>query len=498
MSSSLSERPTVAIAGATGFVGTAVRSALAGDYNIIGLTRSPVRARAYSSSRPGVEWRHCDLFDPYAVKQGLKGADYAIYLVHSMLPSSRLTQAQVIDLDLLLADNFARAAEAQGVRQILYVGGLLPEHIDDPEDLPRRLRSRREVEQTLGSGRVPITALRAGLIVGPGGTWLQLLLNLIHRLPVMILPAWTEASTQPIAIEDIVRGLLRCLGNPETYGEIYDVGGAQKMTYREMLKEASEALGLERRMMTVPVESPLLSKLWVNVFGGASWELVSPIIDSLRYQAEVQPNPLQEWLLQDATPFRTAIRNSVGPNGDPLPNPRSDLRDQEDDVIQSASLARSVQRLPLPPGYSAQDIANEYMRWLPRFGWPFLKCEVSDDRVARFILRPFDFTLLEISFAADRSPTGRQLFYVTGGFLADMSNRYTGRLEFRTALNEEGVIAAVHDFAPTLPWYVYNSTQAVAHLLVMNGFGRHLASVKKRVEKKQEQASEPSLETSPA
>jgi uncharacterized protein YbjT (DUF2867 family) len=498
MPSRLADRPTVAIAGATGFVGTAVRSALAGNYNIIGLTRSPVRARAYSSSRPGVEWRHCDLFDPYEVQQGLEGADYAIYLVHSMLPSSRLTQAQVVDLDLLLADNFARAAEAQGVRQILYVGGLLPEEIDDPDQLPRRLRSRREVEQTLGSGSVPTTTLRAGLIVGPGGTWLELLLNLIHRLPVMVLPAWTQASTQPIAIDDMVRGLLHCLGNPTTYDQVYDVGGPEQMTYREMLQEASQELGLTRRMMTVPVESPLLSKLWVNVFGGAPWELVSPIIDSLRYQAEVRPNPLQEWLLEDATPFRTAIRKAVGPRGNPLPNPRSDLRDQEDDVIQSASLARSVQRLPLPPGYTATDIANEYMRWLPRFGWPLLKCEVSDSRVARFIVRPLGLTLLELSFAADRSPSGRQLFYVTGGFLADMSNRHTGRLEFRTALNGESVIAAVHDFAPTLPWYIYNSTQALAHLLVMNGFGRHLASVKKRAEEDEAQTSEPSLETSPA
>jgi hypothetical protein len=79
-----------------------------------------------------------------------------------------------------------------------------------------------------------------------------------------------------------------------------------------------------------------------------------------------------------------------------------------------------------------------------------------------------------------------------------MSTRYTGRLEFRTALNEESVIAAVHDFAPTLPWYVYNSTQAVAHLLVMNGFGRHLASIARRERRQEEQTSGPSLETSPA
>lgn len=198
MAESVSNRPTVAIAGATGFVGTAVREVLRLDYDLIGLTRSPVRAQENSTSSSREEWRHCDLFDPYAVREGLKGADYAIYLVHSMLPSARLTQGQVADLDLLQADNFARAAEVEGVEQILYLGALVPD--EEATDLSFPLRRRLEVEQALGSTSVPLTALRAGLIVGAGGTWLRLLLNLLRRLPVMILPSWTRAETQPIAL----------------------------------------------------------------------------------------------------------------------------------------------------------------------------------------------------------------------------------------------------------------------------------------------------------
>ena len=473
------DRPTVAIAGATGFVGTALRQALVEQVDVVALTRSPVRAQANASSESHVEWRHCDLFDPYAVKQGLEGADYAVYLVHSMHPSSRLTQAKVADLDLLMADNFARAAETQGVQQILYIGGLLPH---DAPDLPRRLRNRREVEQALGSGATPVTTLRAGLIVGAGGTWLRMVINLVRRLPVMVLPAWTQATTQPIARADVVRGLLRCLGDPDTYGAVYDVGGPRRMTYRDLLQETARVLGLQRSMVTVPVGSPRLSKLWVRVFGGAPWAIVSPLIDSLRYQAKVRDNPLQRWLMKDPTPYAAALRDAVDAAGRPQPNPRADLRSADDAVIRENSHARSVQRLPLPPGFTARDVADEYMRWLPSFGWPFLKCAVLEKRTVRFQLRPFNLTLLELTFAPERSPKGRELFFVTGGLLADLQSTRTGRLEFRCTLDDRVVIAAVHDFSPMLPWYVYNATQALAHLLIMNGFGRHLQTLKTRAE----------------
>jgi uncharacterized protein YbjT (DUF2867 family) len=466
----MSDRPTVAIAGATGFVGTAVREALADAYDLICLTRSPVRARVNDTPSARETWRHCDLFDPYAVREGLEEADYAIYLVHSMLPSARLTQGSVADLDLLQADNFARAAEAQDVRQILYLGALVP---DTDAALPGPLRRRLEVEQALGSADVPLTTLRAGLVVGAGGTWLRLLLNLVRRLPVMILPSWTEAVTQPIALDDIVRGLQRSLGNEQTYGATYDVGGPDVMSYREMLLRTARVLGLTRHTTTVPMESPRLSKLWVRLFGGVRWALVSPIIDSLRYQTRVAPNEMQDWLQEDATSFEDALAAAVDEEGDPLPNPRDELRPREDVVIRKQSVARSVQRMPCPPAFDVHDVANEYLRWLPRLGWPLLKVQVAYGRVARFQLRLTGHTLLKLRFDADRSPEGRQLFFVTGGLLVEDSDR-PGRLEFREVLGGDAVLAAVHDFAPRLPWYLYNSTQAQVHLLVMGQFRRHL------------------------
>lgn len=487
--SSATEQPTVAIAGATGFVGTALRHALAPRCKIIGLTRSPARARANASPNGTEAWRHCDLFDLHDVTEALEGADYAVYLVHSMHPSSRLTQASVADLDLLQADNFARAAEAQGIRQILHVGGLIPDRIA----LPDRLQSRKDVEDTLASGGVPVTTLRAGLIVGPGGTWLRLLVNLVRRLPIMILPAWAQAHIQPVALADVVRALRHCLGNPEAYDAVYDVGGPDRMTYREMIERAAKTLGLTRRLAMAPIDAPILSKLWIRLFSGAPWALISPLVDRMRYQAAIRPNPLQDWLLQEATPFEAALRASVDASGHPYPNPRDELRSTDDAIIRSASVARSVQRLPLPDGYTARDIANEYIRWLPTVGGPLLNCDVSYGRVVRFEVPGLSVPLLELSFAADRSPEGRQLFHVTGGWLADMDGVQNGRLEFRQALNGRCVIAAVHDFAPHLPWYVYNTTQAIAHLLVMAGFRQHLKNLCRLASNSSNESTQPAL-----
>lgn len=424
----------------------------------------------------GETWRHCDLFDRRAVHEALRDADYAVYLVHSMHPSSRLTQASVADLDLLQADNFARAAEAQGVEQLLYVGGLVP----SGNDLSPYLQSRREVAATLASGAVPLTTLRAGLIVGRGGTWLRLLINLVRRLPVMILPAWARATIQPIALSDVVRALQHCLGAPEAYDASYDLGGPDVMTYREMIERTAATLGLSRHILQSPVDAPGLSKLWVRVFSGAPWALVSPLIDRMRHGARVSGNPLQRWLAPEAEPYEQALRASIDASGAPYPNPREALRDADDAVIRSTSVARSVQRLPLPAGYTARDIAAEYIRWLPTMGGPLLNCDVSDDRVVQFRVPPLRLTLLELTLETDRHPDERQLFHVTGGVLADVSHAQTGRLEFRLALSGECIIAAVHDFAPRLPWYVYNSTQAIAHLVVMAGFRKHLGRIAKR------------------
>lgn len=471
-------KPVVAIAGATGFVGEALRQALSARFEVIGLTRSPTRA-ALKSEDP-VTWRHCDLFSVRDVEQALEGVDYAIYLVHSMLPSARLTQASFVDLDLLLADNFARAAETHGVKQILYVGGIQPPAEDGP--LSRHLISRLEVESTLAGRSVPVTAIRAGIILGPGGSSMRMMVNLVRRLPAMVLPAWCESVSAPIAIDDVVRAAERCLGEPKAFGQSFDIGGPEKMSYREMMSRTAEILDVNVRMINVPVFSTTLSRQWVALISGTPDALVGPLIESLRHSMVPDDNWLQVWLRNGATRFEDALRNAVDKDGELLANPRRILRSADDARLRKAKTVRSVQRLPLPRTVGADWVATEYARWLPRFVWPFLAASVGKDGVIYFRVRLTGWTLLELTPAPSASRPDRQLFHITGGLLVRVGGEYRGRFEFREVLRRESIIAAIHDFRPALPWYLYNLSQALVHLVVMRGFGRHLGEIDRRLE----------------
>jgi uncharacterized protein YbjT (DUF2867 family) len=456
--------PTVAIAGATGFVGRALCRELAQGHRVIALSRRPEEIE-------GVESRACDLFDLAQVEAVLTGADVAIYLVHSMLPSARLTQASFADLDLLLADNFARAAAKAGVERILYVGGLVPE--DGP--LSPHLASRKEVEETLGSRGAALSALRCGIIVGPGSSSLWILVNLVRRLPAMILPRWTESSSQPIALADLVRAVRIVLEEPARFTGAFDLGGPDRMTYRTMLARTAACLGRRRLLLGVPLFTSRLSRLWVSIFGSAPLALVTPLVESLRHDMRIAPNPLQERIAPEAKGFEAALADALDASGRPLPPPSSiRLSTPAKRRMQRARSVRSVQRLPLPTGRDARWAAQEYLRFLPRFMRPWIRVETDAAGGARFFLAGTRLCLLALQLAPGSEPDRTELEIVGGALLA-RSEGPRGRFELREALGGRALLAAIHDYRPALPWPLYQATQARVHLAVMRGFGRRLA-----------------------
>lgn len=464
------EKPVLVMAGATGFVGTRLRQALREDFRLVCLTRSRAGLERQSAN-PREQWRQCDLFSLLELEQALAGADYAVYLVHSMMPSARLLQGSFQDLDLIMADNFARAARLNGIRQILYLGGLIP----TMDDLSPHLASRLEVEQTLGSGGVPVTALRAGLIVGPGGSSFRIVVNLVKRLPVMILPEWTRTRTQPIAIDDILRAFREAAGNSAYFNNHYDLGGPDVMTYREMLGRTARILGKRRFLVNVPVFSAGLSKLWVAMLGGASRYLVGPLVDSLRHPMVATANPLQAEIEPGAVTFEAALRQSVDPAGSLLPNPRDAQRPSDNRSIRRARRVRSVQRMPLPFARDARWVAREYFSWLPKALAPLVRCIWENEDTVRIHLVAKKALLIEFTYSGERSSPDRQLFYITGGLLARTRNNRKGRIEFREILDRRCLLVAIHDFTPMLPWYLYSQTQARFHLWVMGRFRRYLS-----------------------
>jgi uncharacterized protein YbjT (DUF2867 family) len=463
---------TIVIAGSTGFVGAALGEAIGAEHHLIGLTRDAKKAPKNTAY---AEFRGCDLYSLLDAEQALVGARIAVYLVHSMMPAARLTQGSFRDMDLICADNFARAARKAGVEQIVYLGGLIPEGVK----LSAHLESRLEVERTLGAYGVPVTTLRAGLVLGRGGSSFLMMARLVRRLPIMVSPSWAESPTQPIALGDVVDLLRFVIGNPSTYNHTFDVGGPEVLTYRTMMQRTAAVLGVERRILPLPLIPRSLSRLWVSVITGAPRELVSPLIESMGHPMVARDRDLMDRAGMTATPFDEAVREALAdpPRDTPVPaSPREKVpvayQAAPDRASTRRSDVRSVQRLPLPPGRDAEWVANEYMRWLPEGFRPFIRVEV-DGHACRFYGFGVKTPLLVLELAPLRSGKDRQLFYITKGLLA--SGRGRGRLEFREVLDRQHVIAAIHEFEPTLPWFVYRFSQAYAHLWVMWRFRRHLA-----------------------
>lgn len=488
MTGARSACPRVVIAGGSGFVGRALARRLSAAHEVVALSRSA----AEGPGDQGISWRRADLFSLLDCERALEGCQVAVYLVHSMMPSARLTQARFEDMDLILADNFARAAAAAGVQRIVYLGGLVPSE----GALSPHLASRVEVEKALAGHGVPVVALRASLVIGPHGSSFRILRNLVARLPVMGLPAWTRSDCQPIAVDDVVELLAACVGGEHlALGaaagplQIFDIGGPEILPYAGLISRTAEAMGLTRLLLPIPLMTPRLSTLWVSLITGTSRELVGPLVESLRHPMVCDDRRLQEAVGLDGAGLSEALAVALGPGPTDLPEvprrPPTAARKPRNTV-------RSVQRMPLPEGRDATWVALEYLRWLPRDLRPFIGVTVDEEQCARFWLVGFARPLLALRYAPDRSTPDRALFYVVGGTLAATGAHHRGRLEFRVATAEgpDGVaeeagplgddagvpvvIAAIHDFVPALPWFVYNLTQAQAHLLVMHRFGLHL------------------------
>lgn len=464
-----SDLPLVAIAGGTGFVGTQLVSHLSPYSRIRVLTRSESRA-ASSREKKVPEWVRCDLFSLPQVEKALQGADIAVYLVHSMLPSARLSQGSFADLDLLLADNFARAASASGVKHIIYLSGLIPEECTH---LSPHLASRLEVEKVLRAGDTPVTVIRAGIIFGAGGSSAAMLLNLVRRLPVMILPKWTSSTIQSVDIEHICKAFSVIVRDPHDFVGVYDIASHPPMTYANMIAETAAFLSSSYRGIRFPFHFISLSRLWVSLFSGVSPALVNPLLESLRHELRARPNRLTEIACQPPISFADSVRCSVDKRGRPLPNPRGHSQTRDNRLIRQARQVRSVQRLPLPPDWDATRVATSYGNWLARTFRGLVKVPRSDDGVLRFYA-PFGLLLLELSPSPATTTGNRRVFYITGGILARPEKNPTGRLEFRVISGGREIIAAVHGFVPRLPWYLYEWTQARIHLWVMRSFRKYL------------------------
>lgn len=293
----MSASRTALVTGATGFVGRhLVPALLEHGWSVRALTRRPERYDGPGEVVGG------DVSDPASIARALEGVDVAFYLVHS------LDHADYAERDAQAARAFAEAAERAGVSRIVYLGGLGA----DGDDLSPHLRSRREVEHLLAATPVPVTALRAAIIVGAGGISWEITRQLVKNLPAMVVPRWTSTRTQPIALDDAVRYLVGVADHPATAGRTYEIGGADSLTYLEMLQVAAEQmLGHRVPIVPVPVLTPRLSSYWLSLVTDIDVQTGRNLIESLGTEVVVTDTSIRDVVPGDPLPYAEAVRRAL-------------------------------------------------------------------------------------------------------------------------------------------------------------------------------------------
>jgi uncharacterized protein YbjT (DUF2867 family) len=288
---------TVLVTGATGFIGRRLVPALVeAGHDVRAMTRRP---ESYDGQGRPVG---ADVSDPDSLVPALEGVDVAVYLVHSLDdPDFERKDAQA-------ARNFSAAAAAAGVRQIIYMGGLG----DDDDDLSAHLRSRREVEHLLAVDGVPVTVLRAAIVVGHGGISWEITRQLVKNLPAMVVPKWVHTRTQPIALDDVVRYIVGVVDEERALGRVFEIGGTEQLTYLEMMRVAGELInGRSIPIVTVPVLTPRLSSRWLALVTDVDATTGRNLIDSMSHEVVVTDTSIREVVPFETLSYEESVRRAL-------------------------------------------------------------------------------------------------------------------------------------------------------------------------------------------
>lgn len=236
---------------------------------------------------------------PESLSEIPEDIEVAYYLIHSMSASTQ----HFDELEKQSAINFRERLNQTRVQQVIYLSGIV-----NDSKLSKHLLSRKMVEDLLSQGRYALTTLRAGIIIGSGGSSFEIIRDLVEKLPVMIAPKWLNTRSQPIAVRNVMDYLLGVLRRPDTYGQSYDIGGPEILTYRDMLLKLAEVQGLKRMILTVPVMTPRLSSYWLYFVTSTSYKLAVNLVNSMKVEVICHDQRLQELLQVNLISYTEAVK----------------------------------------------------------------------------------------------------------------------------------------------------------------------------------------------
>lgn len=297
----------VALAGATGYVGGRLLDRLLDDggFEIHALARTPQKlSSAVAESDGRLKAFEADVGDRDSLEAALGGVDVAYYLVHSLGAGKDFGET-----DIRGAKNFAAACASAGVGRIIYLSGLGSDEPD--ENLSDHLSSRHETGDALRTCEVPVTELRAAIIVGSGSASFEIIRDLSRKLPVMVTPKWVRSRCEPIGIRDVVSYLVGVIDEPRSVGETLDIGGGDILTYAEMMRGCANEQGRDCWILTVPVLTPRLSSYWLHLVTSVDMQIARPLIDGLRNDVITRDKRIREWIPLPLLDYRTCVRRAL-------------------------------------------------------------------------------------------------------------------------------------------------------------------------------------------
>lgn len=296
----------ILLTGATGYIGKRLLPVLLEQgHEVICCVRDTDRfPQEGIYQHPNISLLEIDFLEPLTAASAnqhnaaIRNLEAAYYLIHSMSTNSK----DFGQLEATSAHNFIQLVKPTAVRQIIYLGG-----ITNSTQLSRHLASRKKVEEILSQSGIPVTALRAGIIVGSGSASFEIIRDLVEKLPVMIAPKWLNTRTQPIAIRNVLEYLTDVLSKPETLNQAYDVGGPDILSYKEMLLQFAQVRGLKRFIFTVPVMTPRLSSYWLYFVTATSYQLATNLVNSMKVEVIAKDKNLEHLLGITPIPYKKAV-----------------------------------------------------------------------------------------------------------------------------------------------------------------------------------------------
>ena len=290
----------ILLTGATGYVGKRLLPVLLQQgHQVVCCVRDKNRFPSDGIyNHPGITLLEVDFLNDSVAPAFIKDIDAAYYLIHSM--SSNVKDFE--KLEVKTAGNFIKMTARTSAKQIIYLGG-----ITKGEKLSRHLSSRKKVEEILKKNSIPLTSLKAGIIVGSGSASFEIIRDLVEKLPVMIAPKWLNTRHQPISIRNILEYLSGVLLKEETFNKSYDIGGPDILTYKEMLLKFAEVRGLKRIIITVPVMTPRLSSYWLYFVTSTSYKLAINLVNSMKIEVTAENDVLEKMLGITPVSYKEAV-----------------------------------------------------------------------------------------------------------------------------------------------------------------------------------------------